>query len=89
MKYILLLLMLLLVNVTSYAVPICDLCKAKQPKGLENITHGQGPDGNIDYLIMYGAIIIVGYTLIMSIKYLVNPREKRDDHIKHIVTKNT
>ena len=63
----------------------CPLCESKQPKGFENITHGEGPDGNIDYIIMYTAIVIVGYTLIMSIKYLVKPREKEKSHIKNIV----
>lgn len=63
----------------------CPLCKEQQPKGFENITHGQGPEGNIDYIIMIVAIIIVGYTLIMSIKYLVRPKEKNQNHIKNIV----
>ena len=63
----------------------CEVCKAKQPKGFENLTHGEGPQGNIDYLIMYSAILIVGYTLIMSVKYLINPKEKNQRHIKNIV----
>jgi hypothetical protein len=81
--------MTLFISLTGYASSACDLCKAKQPKGFENITHGEGPEGNIDYIIMYGAILIVGYTLFMSIKYLVHPKEKMDSHIKNIVTKNT
>jgi len=63
----------------------CEVCKAKQPKGFENLTHGEGPQGNIDYFIMYSAILIVGYTLIMSVKYLINPKEKNQRHIKNIV----
>jgi hypothetical protein len=63
----------------------CDLCKAKQPKGFENITHGEGPEGDLDYIIMFSAIVIVGYTLIMSIKYLVKPKEKNENHIKNLV----
>ncbi|WP_299183982.1 hypothetical protein [uncultured Aquimarina sp.] len=75
--------LLLLVNcLVSFA---CDLCKKNQPKGLEDITHGEGPEGNIDYIIMYSAIIIVGYTLIMSLKYLIKPKEKEDSHIKNLV----
>lgn len=77
-----LMVLLLLISAIGKACPICD---AKQPKGFKNITHGEGPEGNIDYIIMYGAMVIVGYTLIMSIKYLVNPKEQKKDHIKNIV----
>ncbi len=63
----------------------CELCKSKQPKGFENITHGEGPEGNLDYFIMYSAIIIVGYTFIMSMKYLIKPKEKNKNHIKNLV----
>lgn len=63
----------------------CDVCKAKQPKGFENITHGEGPEGDIDYIIMFSAIIIVGYTLIMSVKYLIKPKEEHKNHIKNLV----
>lgn len=89
MKQILLLFTLLFFNSKSHASIACDLCKAKQPKGFENITHGEGPEGNIDYIIMYSAILIVGYTLFMSIKYLANPKEKMEGHIKNIVIKNS
>lgn len=88
MRQILLLFTILLFNSKSHASVVCDLCKAKQPKGFENITHGEGPEGNIDYIIMYSAILIVGYTLFMSVKYLANPKEKKESHIKNIVTKN-
>ena len=66
----------------------CPVCEANQPKGLENITHGEGPQGNIDYIIMYSAIIIVTYTLIMSIKYLVRPKESKHSDIKNIVVQD-
>jgi len=69
----------------SAAGAACDLCKAKQPKGFENITHGQGPEGNLDYIIMLIAVIIVGFTLIMSVKYLIQPKEKNENHIKNLV----
>ena len=63
----------------------CELCKSKQPKGFENITHGEGPEGNLDYFIMYSAIIIVGYTFIMSMKYLIKPKENSESHIKNMI----
>ncbi|MDO9551054.1 hypothetical protein [Rhodonellum sp.] len=63
----------------------CEVCKANQPKMLENITHGQGPQGNVDYLITWSAAVLVVFTLIFSIKYLVKPKEDTPGHIKNIV----
>ncbi|MFS4493519.1 hypothetical protein [Maribacter sp. 2308TA10-17] len=69
---------------TGYA---CDLCKKNQPKVLENITHGTGPTGTIDYIITWSAIIMVGFTLFYSVKYLVNPKENDPNHIKNSILK--
>lgn len=63
----------------------CGACKAKQPAGFENITHGSGPSGVADYFIIWSAIIIVGITLYLSVKYLVKPQENISGHIKNIV----
>lgn len=63
----------------------CELCKKNQPKVLENITHGTGPTGTLDYVITWGALIIVTVTLVLSIKFLVRPKEHESDHIKNIV----
>ncbi|NHE56500.1 hypothetical protein G9Q97_06705 [Cyclobacterium sp. GBPx2] len=63
----------------------CEVCKSNQPKMLEDITHGQGPQGNVDFLITWTAAILVGFTLIFSVKFLVMPKENRPDHIKNII----
>lgn len=63
----------------------CDLCKENQPKVLENITHGQGPTGNLDYIITWSAIVLVAITLFYSLKFLLRPKENGPDHIKNIV----
>ena len=63
----------------------CELCKKNQPKVLENITHGTGPTGTLDYIITWTAVVIVSVTLFLSIKYLVKPKETNADHIKNIV----
>jgi len=81
-KTILFSLILLLYAPVSYA---CEVCKANQPKMLENITHGQGPQGNVDYLITWSAAVLVAFTLVFSIKYLVKPKENTPGHIKNIV----
>lgn len=63
----------------------CDVCKKNQPTGFKNITHGAGPTGTIDYVIMATALVIVLATLYLSFKYLIKPRENNPDHIKNIV----
>lgn len=68
----------------SYGVAnACEVCKKNQPKGLENITHGEGPSGTLDYIIIWTSVLIVVFTLVMSVKYLVQPKENNPDHIKH------
>lgn len=62
----------------------CEVCENNQPKILKGITHGQGPKGNLDYIITWSAVVIVSFTLFFSIKYLVNPKEKAAGHIKNI-----
>jgi len=63
----------------------CTVCKSNQPDGFENITHGEGPTGITDMLITWSAVIIVGITLFLSIKYLIKPEEHNSNHIKNIV----
>ncbi len=63
----------------------CELCKNNQPKILRGITHGVGPQGNWDYIIIWFAAIIVAITLFLSIKYLVKPQGNNADHIKNII----
>ena len=63
----------------------CEVCQVNQPKMLKNITHGTGPEGNTDMIIIWSAAVIVTITLIYSIKYLVNPKESSKSHIKNSV----
>lgn len=66
----------------------CDVCQEQQPRILRNITHGAGPQGTTDFVIITVAAIIVGLTLIYSIKYLLKPGEKSPDHVKNIILDN-
>ncbi len=61
----------------------CDACKLQQPKITKNITHGTGPDGNMDWLIVGIVGIITLITLYYSVKFLVKPGEKDKKHIKY------
>ncbi len=70
------------------AILACDLCKKNQPAGLENITHGAGPSGPIDYVISWIGVAIVLITLALFIKYLVKPNDAKHRQIKNIVVNN-
>lgn len=83
MKRISVLLLLLCIQKVSLA---CDVCKDKQPEALSGITHGTGPNSNVDYFIIWSAVILVSFTLFYSIKYLIKPEPKNSQHIKNIVT---
>jgi len=63
----------------------CEVCKKNQPKVLEGITHGAGPQGNLDYIIIWTAVVIVTVTLLLSLKFLIRPNEDNPNHIKNIV----
>lgn len=63
----------------------CEVCENRQSAVLKGVTHGIGPQGNMDYIITWSAVIIVGFTLFFSIKFLVKPKESAPDHIKNIV----
>ena len=63
----------------------CEVCKKNQPAPLRGITHGIGPTGTIDYIIISIASVIVAVTLYLSIKYMVKPKEGDVCHIKNIV----
>ena len=76
------LIMLLACAFPSFA---CEVCQVNQPKLLKNITHGTGPQGNTDMIIIWSAAVIVTVTLFFSIKYLVNPKENNAGHIKNSV----
>lgn len=81
-KFMISFLLLLLASPSIFA---CEVCEKNQPAVLKGITHGEGPQGQWDYLIIWIAVVIVAITLLLSIKYLVWPREKNPSHIKNIV----
>lgn len=72
----------------STPILACQVCSKQQPRILKNITHGAGPQGQEDYVIIVSAIVIVVFTLFFSIKYLVKPGEKSPGHVKNIVIDN-
>lgn len=83
-KKYLTLILFFLINVTAFA---CSVCEKQQPKMLQGITHGTGPQSNWDYVIIWAVAIIVVATLFFSLKWLIWPGERSSDHIKRTVLK--
>ena len=81
-KSLLLTILLCFFMVSMYA---CPACEKQQPKLLQGITHGSGPNGNWDYVIIAIAFTIVLLTLFYSIKWLIKPGEQANSHIKQII----
>jgi len=88
MKRKLLFIICLMVFGLSSPLLACEVCKSQQPKVVQNITHGAGPQGQSDFIIIAIAIAIVLFTLILSIKYLMKPGEDSPGHVKRIILEN-
>ena len=67
----------------------CDVCKRNQPELLQDISHGTGPQADSEYYIIGGAILLVIFTLIYSVKFLIRPGERSPKHIKHMILKSS
>ena len=70
---------------TGYVGHTCPVCEKQQPKILRGITHGTGPDSQWDYFIVSITVIIVLFTLFYSLKWIIHPGEKAENHIKNLV----
>jgi formate hydrogenlyase subunit 3/multisubunit Na+/H+ antiporter MnhD subunit len=66
----------------------CPVCEKQQPKITQGLTHGAGPQSNWDWVIIAIISLITVLTLIYSIKYLIKPGEKNEDHIKQSILSN-
>jgi hypothetical protein len=52
---------------------------------LQGITHGSGPEGLWDYFIIISSSVLVLITFVMSLRYLIKPKEGNADHIKYMI----
>ncbi|MEO6314275.1 MAG: hypothetical protein ABIU63_02690 [Chitinophagaceae bacterium] len=66
----------------QYAANGCPVCERNKANALLALTHGAGPDSQWDYVIVIVAIVIAIFTLFYSVKWLIKPNEKNQDHIK-------
>ena len=82
MKKFLLLIPLLGFGLITWA---CPACEKQQPAILRGITHGAGPTGNWDYVIVAVTVVITLATLFYAVKWMINPGEKGLNHIKRTI----
>lgn len=82
MKKIFSFLMVMLAGISVYA---CPACEKAQPRLLQGISHGAGPEGKWDLFIVSFFAVIVVFTLYFSIKWLIRPGEKNNNHIKYFI----
>lgn len=75
---------LVFVRVVSLA---CDVCEKRQPAALKGIAHGAGPQSDWDYLIVGATLLIVVGTLYYSVKWILFPGEREENHIKRRILK--
>jgi hypothetical protein len=78
-------LVFILLFMPSLSVFACDACKKQQPKFLQGITHGRGPDSRWDYLIVVVMIAITLYVLVATLKCIIKPSENEAEHIKRMI----
>lgn len=63
----------------------CPVCEKQQPAVTRGITHGAGPQSNWDWVIIVAITLLTVITLVLSLKYLLSPGEKRASHIKQLI----
>ena len=81
-KYLIILFFINLMSISTYA---CDACQKQQPKILKGISHGAGPESKWDWVVIITIFAITIVTLWMSLKYIIKPGEKGQDHIKRTI----
>jgi len=84
LKYLLSVLSIISVQIAT----ACPVCEKQQPKITQGLTHGAGPQSNWDWVIIAIISIITILTLIYSVKYLLKPGEKNENHIKQSILSN-
>lgn len=75
----------LLVMLFSLPMWACEVCEKQQPAILKGISHGTGPQSGWDMPIIYASGVIVLFTLVFSVKFLVKPNEDAENHIKRSI----
>lgn len=76
---------ILLFVLLAQTVSACPVCEKQQPEITQGLTHGTGPQSNWDWVIIAVITAITVLTFVLSLKYLIKPREKGTSHIKRLI----
>ena len=63
----------------------CEACNKNQPKLLQGITHGAGPEGWWDYFVVVIMVVVTIYSLYATIKCFVVTKEVKYKSIKNLI----
>ena len=66
-------------------VMACEVCKKQQPKILQGVTHGAGPQSSWDYVVVWCMVLIVVISFFYGVKWMLRPGEKESEHIKRSI----
>ncbi|OQP42897.1 hypothetical protein A4H97_12145 [Niastella yeongjuensis] len=80
--------LLTVVLLMKLPVLACPACKRQQPRLLQGITHGTGPESRWDYVIVCVALALTVLALYYSVKWLIRPGEQAPGHIKQFILNN-
>lgn len=73
--------------IPAYPALACPACERQQPALLRSLSHGTGPASDWEYPIIGIMAAIVIWAFYRSLKMLIRPGEKADEHIKHKILK--
>lgn len=65
------------------ACPVCERAKAKIAFG--QLSHGALPTSKWEYVAVWIVVLMVLLTLVYSVKWLIHPKEKNQNHIKYSI----
>lgn len=77
--------MIITITLLHQQIQACPACEKAQPKITRGLTHGVGPQDNWDWLIVALITLITVITFVYTIKYIVKPGEKENNHIKKMI----
>lgn len=66
-------------------VVACDVCEKQQPKILRGVTHGAGPEGVWDYVVVGATALVAVVSLIYAVRWTLYPGETARTHIKRSI----
>lgn len=74
-----------IILIMQQSAEACPACAKAQPKIIRGLTHGVGPQNNLDWIIVAIISMITVITFFYALKYIFKPGEKDSKHIKKTI----